>query len=141
MLLVVARLFEGFGRNSAQFFMAAMGCQVLPQQFEPGGGHGVAQDRKGKVAARQLRQGDIEVIALVAQKRQLVFVKTLPIDLASQREHRTRLANQIESDIGHGNVLFQNRRVPAPFADALGQDETAIANAQQVLRGRRRGEL
>lgn len=57
-------------------------------------------------------------------------------DLAGPGEQRTRLAYEIERHVAHGDVFFERRRVAAPLAKALGQDQAGVGDAQQVLHGR-----
>ncbi|MNT15825.1 hypothetical protein D3C72_1509010 [compost metagenome] len=134
---MIAHFFHGLGGNRTQLFIAALHAHPLPQQLQPGGEHGVAQHGECKITARQLGQRHIEVIAFIAQKSQLVFIMAIPFHLPGQCEHGARLPNKIERNVGHGNVLFQDRRMAAPFTDALGQDQAAVTDAQQVLRRRR----
>ena len=43
------------------------------------------------------------------------------------------LANQIEADVGHGNVFFQHRPVAAPLAIALTQHHRVVGQMQQII--------
>ncbi len=80
----------------------------------------------------------VAVVALVAQEGELVFVVAAgPSSSAGAREHRARLADQVERHVGQRDVFFEHRRVAAPLGQALGEDQAGVADAQQVLhRGR-----
>ena len=78
MLLVVARLFQRLAGDGGQRGVAGL-REAFPHQLQEGRDHGVAQHREGEVAARQLDQGQVQVVAFVAQKGQLVFVMALAV--------------------------------------------------------------
>ena len=91
---MVARFLDGLAGDGGKFCIAGAG-KPLPQQLEPGGHHRVAQHTEGEVAARQFHQREVEIIALIAQKGELVFVVREPFDLAGAGQNGARLANQI----------------------------------------------
>ena len=86
-----------------------------------------------------LGDGEVAVVALVAQVGQLVFVvlAASALELAGMGEQRTRLAHEVERDVGHRDVFLQHWRVAAPLAQALRQHQAGVADAQQVLHGGR----
>jgi hypothetical protein len=43
------------------------------------------------------------------------------------------MANQIEREIGEADVDLEYRPVPTPFADALPQHQSIVAEAQQII--------
>ena len=69
----------------------------------------------------------------VAEIGELVGVAPLALDLARERQPEPRLADQVEGDVGEGDVLLQHRGVAAPFGQAVAEHEAAVAQAQQVL--------
>jgi hypothetical protein len=128
MLLVVARFFQRLAGDRCQLGFAGI-AQPLPQQLEPGGDHRIAQHGCGKVAARQLDECRVQIVALVAQEGELILVVVLRALFAGQREHAARLADQVERHVRQRDVLFEDRRMPTPFAQALAKDQAGIADA------------
>ena len=140
MLLVVARFLQRLAGDGGEFGIAGI-AQPFPQQLQPGGDDGVAQHGEGEVAALQLDDRRVQVVAFVAQEGELVFVVVLRALVAGQREHAARLADQVQRHVAQRDVLFDDGRVAAPFAQALAQDQAGIADAQQVLQLGVGGEL
>jgi len=56
-------------------------------------------------------------------------------DLAVKRciDTRVSLADEVEGDIGEGDILFEYRAVAAPFADALAEDEGVVCEVEEVF--------
>ena len=48
-------------------------------------------------------------------------------------EQQPGLADQIERDIGEREILFQDRAVPAPFGQALAEDQRAVGETENVV--------
>ena len=82
----------------------------------------------------------LQEVALVAQEGELVLVvrgaAELGLELAGARQHRARLADQVERHVGQRDVFLEHRRVAAPFGEALRVDQAGVADAQQVLHRR-----
>ena len=104
MLLVIARLLDRLAGDAGQFGVARF-AQPLPQQLHQRRDHRVAQHGEGEVAARQLDQREVAVVALVAQEGELVFVVPVAFELARMREHGAGLADQVERHVGHARCL------------------------------------
>ena len=139
---MVARLLHRLAGDPGELGVARIG-EPLPEQLQEDRQRQVAQHRHREVAARQLDERAVAEVALLAQERELVLVVRLAAELsleaACAREHGARLADQVERHVGEGDVLFDDRRVAAPFAETLGEDQAGVADAQQVLhRGMRR---
>ena len=49
-------------------------------------------------------------------------------------EH-ARLADQIQADVGHGDIFFQGRAVAAPLCIALAQRQGVVGQMQQIVKG------
>jgi hypothetical protein len=69
----------------------------------------------------------------VAEIREAVLVAAPAFEPPGVREEHARLTDQIERDVGEGDVFFQDRPVAAPFGQALAEDKRAVAEAQQVV--------
>ena len=131
-LLVVARFLHGLFCDGRELGIIR-GGQALPEQRGPGRDEQVAQHGEREIAARQFADRCVAVVVLVAQERELVFVVALGLELAGAREHRARLADQVERHVRERDVFFEHRRVAAPFSQALRQDQRGVTDAQQVL--------
>ena len=141
-LLVVARFLHRLAGDRRELAVARP-VELLPEQLQEDRDGEVAQHRHREVAARQLDQRAVAKVALVAQEGELVLVVAraaeLALELAGARQHRARLADEVERHVGEGDVFLDDRRVAAPLGEALRQDQAGVADAQQVLhRGMRR---
>jgi hypothetical protein len=58
------------------------------------------------------------------------------LDFARVRKPQARLTQEIEADVGLRDVLFEDRAVANPLAQALREDERRVAEPQQVLESR-----
>ena len=108
-LLVVARLLHRLAGDRRELGVARA-LEALPEQAQEGRDGDVAQHGHGEVAARQLDQRAVAEIALVAQEGELVLAVALAavlgLELAGARQHRTRLADQVERHVGEGDVFL-----------------------------------
>jgi hypothetical protein len=136
MLLVVARFLDRLAGDGGKLGVARI-AQALPHQLEPGGQRQVAQHGEGEVAARQLGQGRVAVVDLIAQEGELVFVPAraaaLATVLAGQGQQRPRLTDQVERHVRQRDVLLEDGPVAAPLAEALAEDQAGVAKAQQIV--------
>ncbi len=96
----------------------------------PGRKQKLPSDRLPEIAVRLLHQQAILEIENVAAERQLVGI-------AGLAQKQRRLTDQVESEIGEGQVDLERRRVPAPFAQPLAEDQRVIAEPLQVVDARR----
>ena len=87
----------------------------------------------GIVAVGALDQQRIEKLRRVAVISQRIFVAPGAFDFTGQRQPHASLAQYVERGIGQGHVFFENGAVADERAQALGQNEIAVAQAQQVL--------
>ena len=142
-LAVVARFLDGLAGDRRELAVARA-FEPLPEQLEEDRDGAVPQHRHREVAARQLDQRAVAEVALVAQEGELVLVVArsaeLAFELAGAGEHRARLADEIERHVAEGDVFLDDRRMAAPLGEALRQDQAGVADAQQVLHGRVRGD-
>ena len=107
------------------------------QQQVPGVEIELPRHRVGEVAVRLLDQ---QQVAELRRRRAGTRARPRParagearLDLAGVGEPQPRLAQQIEPDVGEGDVLLQHRPVPDPFAQSLREDQVAVAEPQQVF--------
>ena len=94
-------------------------------------------DGDGEVAVRLLGERQVHELGRVAQEGQLVLVAAAALELAGVGQQQARLADQIEREVGEPQVLFERRRVPDPFAEALAEHQRGIAEAQHVAAAHR----
>jgi hypothetical protein len=86
----------------------------------------LAQDGVGEIAVRPLDQQKVVIVALAAQIGEIVLVAALALDLAGIGIERARLAEQVERDIRQRQILFQRRRMAAPFRQPVAENELII---------------
>ena len=95
------------------------------------------RDRVGVVAVRLLDEQQVAEFAAVAEVRELVLAaarrRVARLDLAGVREPQPRLAEQVEPDVGRGDVLLEHRALADPLAQPLGEHEAVVGEAQQVV--------
>ena len=48
-----------------------------------------------------------------------------------------RLPDQVEREVGEAEVDLERRRMPAPFAEPLAEDQRIVAEPQQIIDARR----
>ena len=94
----------------------------------------------GEIAVRLFQQQQIAVLPDVAQIGELVLVVVLALDLGGVGIELARLAEQIEAHIGERHVLFQHRRMAAPFRQPMAEDQRIVGAAQRVEHQRRFGD-
>ena len=63
----------------------------------------------------------------------MILVATSALELAGVREQQARLPEQIQRNIRQRQVLFEHRRMPAPFREPLAEDEGAVGEAEDVF--------
>jgi hypothetical protein len=115
---VVGHLVDGLGRQRGR--LAAGGRECLVQQFLVDREAELAGDGVGEVAVREFHQLHVVELVLLAQEGQLVLVP-------GERQQGAGLAQQVQRDVGEGDVLLQHRRVPGPLPQPLGQHQGVVA--------------
>jgi hypothetical protein len=85
---------------------------------------------------RQLDQGVVAELVRVAEVGQPVFRALAALQRGGQLVEQARLADQVEADVGQGDVLFEDGAVPAPLGIALAEDQGIVGEVQQVVDGR-----
>ena len=121
--------------------------QPLQQHVLPGGIEQVPGDGLGEVAVGLLDQEAVAEIENVAVEGERVAVAALVLAFAGCAEQVGRLTDQVERQVGETEVDLERGRVAAPFAEALAEHQSIVAEPKQVivprgvrLGGRRRVE-
>jgi hypothetical protein len=107
------------------------GGEAIEQHFLPGREEQLPRHGLGEVAIGLLDQPAIAEIQHVAAKGECVAVAAPALDLAGMVEEMRRLTDQIEAHVREAEIDLDARRVAAPFAEALAQDQAVVAEAQQ----------
>ena len=95
----------------------------------------------GEIAVGLLDQQQVAVLPDVTQVCELVLVILLAFDLGGIGVELARLADEVERDVGERHVLFQHRRMPAPFRQPVTEDQRIVGAAQGVEHQRCFGDL
>jgi hypothetical protein len=90
------------------------------------------RDRLCEIAVRLLDQQAIGEIHHVAAEGESVAVAALVFDGAGEAEEMRRLADLIQRHVRQRKIDFQSRRVTAPFAQPLTEDERIVAKAKRI---------
>jgi hypothetical protein len=98
-------------------------------------------DRRREIAVRLLEQQQVAKLRRIAAVGERVLVAALAFERTGIVVERSRLADQVEPDIGERQFLFQQRRVPAPFRQAMAEDQRIIGEPQRVVERRRRHHM
>ncbi len=130
MVAVVRGLLDGLGRQRRERAVPAGELPVDLVLVE--GEVELAGDGVGEVAVRLLDQLEVAEGPLLAQVRQLVLV-------ADHGQQDPGLAEQVEGDVGEGDLLLQDGGVSGPFAEAVGEDQRVVAE-RECRRGGGAGE-
>jgi hypothetical protein len=88
----------------------------------------------GKVAVRLLYQQRVTVLHGAAQVGQVVFGAALALQLGGVLVETAGFAQQVEPDVGHSQILLQNGAVPAPFREAMAQNQACIGQLEHVAK-------
>ena len=80
-----------------------------------------------------LNQKIVAIVGCVAQVGQRVFIAPLAFNVAGQGQPHACLTDEIKGRIGDGHFFFKHRAVAGPFAQALGQYQGGVTQAQQIL--------
>jgi hypothetical protein len=118
--------------NRAQVFIRVVAKPFVLQEIKciveklPG-------DRGPEIAIGLLDQKVIQVFMFVAQHGQGILIRLLTGQGSDVLEDESRLANEIERNIGHGDVLLEDGTVAAPLPQSLAKDEGAVGEMEEVL--------
>src|SRR5262245_48774789 len=96
---MVARFLDAFGCDRGEPDVRGA-LQHLPELDLKGGKQKIAQKRLTEVPVRQFHQRDVAVLVLAAQERELILAPAATFHLSGVTEQETRLADQVQRDIG-----------------------------------------
>jgi len=65
-------------------------------------------------------------------ERERIGVAVLAFKRAGETEKMRRLPDLIERDVREREINLKRRRMPAPFAEALAEDQRIVAKAQRI---------
>jgi hypothetical protein len=105
-----------------------------PERLHEGGVKEGARDGDGEIAVRQFEQQQVGIGARVAQIGEIVLAAPGILHHGRVLVERARLPDIVERQIGERDVLLQRGRVPAPFRQAMADDERIVGKPQQVLK-------
>ena len=129
---MVAHLLQRLGRNRRQRFEAAFLQRfvlVIAECVE----EELPHDGIGVIAVGLFQQQQVAKIDRFPEIGQFVFIAALSFYFSGQSQETDRLPHAVEGDIGDGDILFQDRPMPAPFREAVPQDQAVISQAEQVV--------
>ena len=108
------------------------GVQSLEQLELPGVDQELPDDGLAEVAVRLLGKTQVQEILRIAQEREIVLGAAAAVRLRRIREQVSRLAEQVERDVGEREILLERRRVADPLAETLRQDQARVADSERV---------
>src|SRR5438874_13709521 len=97
---------------------------MLPRRIKQ-----VPRNRLREIAVGLLDKTAILEVEHVAMERQLIRVSGFA-------EQVSRLADQVEREVGEADVDLKHRPMPAPFAKPLSEHERIVAEPQQIFEAR-----
>ncbi len=118
---VVGHLLDGLGRQWGE--RAVPGRQPLVQQVLVDGEVELPDDGVGEVPVGLLDQLEVAEGALLAEVGQLVLV-------AGEREQHPRLSQQVQGDVGEGDLLLQNGGVAGPLPQPVREHQRVVAEGE-----------
>ena len=87
--------------------------------------------RESEIPVGQFDQRAVAELVVFAQVGKRVLVAAAALHLAGQRQPQPRLADQVERNVGRGDVFFEGRRVPEPLRQPLAEDQRVVTEAQE----------
>ena len=129
---MVADLLDRLGGDRGDGLVGGRG-QMLEQHLLPGREQELPRHGLREIAVGLLDQPAIAEIEHVAVEGERVAVAPLPFGKAGGAQEMRRLPDQIEAHVGEAEIDLDARRMAAPFAQALAQDQAVVAETQQGL--------
>src|SRR5207248_6406504 len=74
---------------------------------------------------------NISEIACIAEERELVLIAGSTLDVACVPQPKTRMSQQVQSNVGQRDIFFEHRTMPAPLGQALAENEAVVSEAKQ----------
>jgi hypothetical protein len=134
MAQVIGHFLFGLGGDAAQRLVGRGGGDGAPERLHEGSEIELAQHGVGEVAVVALDQQAVHVVALTAQEGEVVLAAALALEFAGMGIERAGLAEQVETHIGKRQFLFEDRRMAAPFRQAVAEDQAVIGDSRMAGR-------
>ena len=144
---VVGELLDGLGGDGREHGVDAVD-EPLHDRQAPRGEHQQPRDRHREVAVVGLDEPHVaELTGLTEEGQRVLGRHRRPLGqrrddgrIGGRRtgEQQTRLAEQVERDVGQRDVLLEVGRAAAPLRQPVGVDERVVAEHQAVRRQRSR---
>ena len=97
----------------------------------------LTRHRIGVAAVGLLDQQKVAEATAIAEEGERVFAASscfeTRLDFAGIGKPQPRLAEQIQSNVGERDILFEHRPVADPLAEPLREHQIAVGKAQQVV--------
>src|SRR5688500_16211043 len=105
----------------------------------PGREQKLPRDGPPEVAVGLLDQQAVLKIEHVAVEGERIAITAFAFARTRFAEQMGRLPNQVEREVGQAEIDLERRRVTAPFAEPLAEDQRVVAKPQQIIEPRRIG--
>jgi hypothetical protein len=128
---VIASLFDRFRGDRCEALVARAREPLVQRQLKGVDQH-LAHDGLAEIAVRLLDERRIQVLAVLAQERDVILAAAAPLELAGIGQQQPRLTNEVEGDVGEPEILLERRRMTHPLAQPLAEHEREIAEPQHV---------
>ena len=87
--------------------------------------------RSAEVAIGLFDEEMIEILMFVPEHSQCVFISLLTGQCCDVLIDKPALPDEVECDVGHGDILLEHRAMPAPFTEPLAEDEGAVGEVEK----------
>ena len=130
---MIARLHQALGRNLGNAFMPGPGQRA--EQFQmPGIEQELSHEGEREITVRLFYQQQVAELAFGAQIGQRIGIPAPAFHLAREPQPQPGLTDQIQRHVGQGQILFDGRRMAAPFAQAMAEYQGGVPHAQQIVK-------
>jgi hypothetical protein len=130
MAQVIGHFLLGLGGDAAQRLVGRGDGNGAPEGLHEGSEIELAQHGVGEIAVVALDQQAVHVVALTAQEGEVVLAAALALEFSGISIERAGLAEQVETHIGKRQFLFEDRRMAAPFRQAVTEDQAVIGDLE-----------
>src|SRR4029079_8921704 len=120
---MVPRLLERLGRNPREIGVAAL-LQRIHLQQRVDAEQKLPDDGEAEITLGELQHQRVAKVDRVAEIGERVLVSSLPFHGRRELEEQARLADQVERDVGEGDVLLEDRSMAAPLGQPVSEHES-----------------
>ena len=96
----------------------------------------LARQGDREITVRLFHQQQVAELAFGSQIGQRIGIPAPAFHLARQIQPHPGLTDQIQRHIGQGQILFDGRRMAAPFAQSMTENKGGVPHAQQIVKQR-----